>query len=254
MDGYLSDAFNKNIYNLRNQYKTEYEIADKIGELLYYVAETYCIKGTEQRNVYVTASIIQIYKYYQSSIILLERGLNEAAFSLVRSMIELSFKIIEVIRNKNSLYKIILKEQFEEKSILNYLKEKELYNLVDKETLNKKLEEIDKVIEGKKKPKKETSIYTIGDNNELYDAYAVYKYNCDYVHLSTRTIMEKVEFNKDGIFINSNPEFKNFKENINFIITIPLFILPYIVEYVNTEDVNKKFNRINKRIEEYMGQ
>ena len=86
------------IYNLRNQYKTEYEIADEIGKLLYYVAENCCIKGTEQRNVYVTASIIQIYKYYQSSIILLERGLNESAFSLVRSMIELSFKIIEVIR------------------------------------------------------------------------------------------------------------------------------------------------------------
>lgn len=80
----------------------------------------------------------------------------------------------------------------------------------------------------------------------------MYKWNCDYVRLSSKAILERVKYKDKKIILDCNPEVTEFKENIEFFITFPLLIIPYWVEYVNTEKISNKFNKIDKKIEEYM--
>lgn len=107
-DGFLDKNMYNHVNNFRIQYKSEYEIITDFNQYMFKLIDKLLHKESSQQNLFIIASIVEMHKFYKSSVILLERGLPECANSLIRTMIDLLIKIIKVIRNKESVNNLLL--------------------------------------------------------------------------------------------------------------------------------------------------
>ncbi len=88
------------------------------------------------KDVYLLASIVQLNKLYQSAILLFERGLRESANIIIRTIIEVSFKNIEVMRNIEFINELWLEQQYQNKKCLENIKNKKLFDLIPENKIN----------------------------------------------------------------------------------------------------------------------
>ncbi len=135
-DGYLDLKLNQCISNFRNRYKDEYICIKEFNIFLYEVQCEIGKKGVSQQNAFIVASLTELQKIFCSCILLCERGLPESANILVRTILELSFKIIEVVRNKEFVEDLLLAESFEKLVIVNEIEKSRLFDLVPPQKLN----------------------------------------------------------------------------------------------------------------------
>lgn len=66
-----------------------------------------------RQDLYVLSSLTELNELFQSVVLLLERGLKDSAYIIIRSILELIFRIIEVIRNEKFIDTLSLKQQYD---------------------------------------------------------------------------------------------------------------------------------------------
>lgn len=107
--------------------KTEiYELLYKSVSILRSCEEKIQIKGPSTNNVYLLSMLMQFNKFYQGTILMFEHGMKDIGDSLIRTCLELSIKIVELIRNKNFVEEYELNSYFEMKTTIKVLIENEL--------------------------------------------------------------------------------------------------------------------------------
>ena len=74
-DGYLDLKINSCIDGFRCRYKEEYNCLKEIDSFFYKIQDELIKKGANQQNTFIMASLVQLQKLYDSSILLFERGL-----------------------------------------------------------------------------------------------------------------------------------------------------------------------------------
>ena len=101
--GFLSTEINDCIPMFRSRFASEYELIDQINEFCYNLQN--CFVGLEATReiVYYLTALTELHKLYQSTILLLERGLDSSANIVMRSATELSFKLLEAMKNPDQI-------------------------------------------------------------------------------------------------------------------------------------------------------
>ncbi len=250
-DGYIDLRINNLVKDSRNKYQKEYEIISQINDFLSIIQKETEKKGTEKQNVYITVSLIEIQKLYCSAVLLFERGLPESANIIIRTLLELTFKIVEVIRNKEFVEDLLVNDFYEGRNILLEIEDHKLYNLIPKNLLEKLLTEYEHKINGKNRPK--TKVNYLKEKNNMSDEYIIYRLQCDYSHFSMKILGEDISILDDIVLINGNFKLDKFKSSILWLISIVGISIRYILEeYLEDENIINDYQKLKKRIDEYL--
>ncbi len=249
-DGYIDLEINKYIVGFREKHKIEYEVIKELYEIFRKTQDELSKLGAFQQNVYIIASITQLYKLYQSAIILLERGLKEAANVLIRTILDLSFKIIEVIRNEDSVDAFLLEQDFETLKMLRNVKENKLFDLISEKEVDKYVGICLERTNGKNKGVNSYSSYSLAQKNGLAQEYILYRMQCEYTHQSTSVIGSIIKQNDEGYYIDANLQLEDFKTSVAWLISITTIIFPILLnEYLKNKVLSEKYQEFLENFE-----
>ena len=248
-DEFIDLIVNDCMVDFRQQYNKEYETINEVISIFRLCEDRLEKMGLSQQNVYILASIMQLNKLYQSSIIILERGLKEPAYGIIRTILDLTFKIIEVIRNEEFIDLLSLHQQYETKKCLEDIKNNKLFDMVSEDEVIKLIEKCNEEIKGEKKPK--IKAYDLAKKNGFDKAYILYRLQCDYTHQSNSVIESTIKVTENGYYIDGNFQIEDFKMSIALLISITVIIFPILnEEYIKEKDLNVKYNIFIKNFEE----
>ncbi len=250
-DGYLDLKINSCIDGFRCRYKEEYNCLKEIDSFFYKIQDELIKKGANQQNTFIMASLVQLQKLYDSSILLFERGLVESGNTLIRPILELSFKIIEVISNDEFVEDLLLDEQYENLKLMKDIEEHKLFELFPENQLKEHKEIIEERIDSRKRPKTKSNY--LAEKNGLYREYILYRLQCEYVHQSTGVIGRTIKVTSDGkIYVDADLQLKDFKKSIAWLLSITTISIEIILrQYIKNEDLSHEYNRIIKKFEIY---
>lgn len=247
-DEFIDLNVNNCVVDFREQYREEYEIIEECIYIFRLFEEKIEKIGPTRKNAYILAALMQVNKLYQSSILLLERGLKESANIINRTILETIFKMVAVIRNENFIDFLNISQDIENQSILQYLKSKELFDMVPQYKLEKQIEKIDKDI--KADNCKKTKISNIARDNNMEREYALYKMLCDYTHQSNFVIGSTIIIEENRCIVNGNFQIDDFKESVAFLISIAIIIFPFLFdEYIKDIELKDKYEEFTKKFE-----
>ena len=248
-DGYLDLKINKYIKGFREKYKNEYNCIKKVNMFFQKIQMELTKKGVTQQNTFIMASLSQLQKSYESSILLFERGLRESGNALIRTILDLSFKIIEVIRNEDFVEDLLLEEQYESLALLNDIETNKIFDMISEQQVKEYKKIVETNINHREKPKTKT-IY-LANKNKLNREYILYRLQCDYVHQSTGIIGSIIKRTSKGdYYIDGDLQLKNFKSSIAWLLSITTISIKVILEeYIKKEELIKEFNEIVKEFE-----
>lgn len=247
-DGFLDYEINKIVKKIRKQYQNEYKIINDFNKYIYILIEKLLYKGSSQQNLFVIASIVEMHKFYQSSIILLERGLPECANSLIRTMIDLLIKIIEVIRNKESVEKLLLNADYELLNILEYIDNHKIFTIIPHPELVKIIEQKNKEIKNRKNPRIKTK--DLAEKNNVMDVYMLFRLQSDYTHLSTNIIGRIIDFNGTRYDINEDLMLNNFKIDVSLSLSIVCKMIEFVInEYERNLELQENYKELSNKFE-----
>lgn len=235
---YIKDFRKKNkiIYNLL------YELIDILRRCEAQIEKI----GTKKNNVYLLAMLMQLNKFFQSAILMFEHGLKDVGESLIRTCLELAIKIIELIKNKDFIEDYELESFFEMRTTTKIMLDKQIYDLVSKQTLEKCLELCNRKIGDKKRPK--IKINHLIEKNGLYREYVLYRLHCNYTHQSIDQMNNIISSNKFKVTIDGNFQLDKFNDSIAMLISVLMIVLPVLIEeYIKNEELKVDYNVFNKK-------
>lgn len=224
-DGFFDLKINEQIPQFRNIYKKEYELIRAIKTLFDKVSHNFIGQTITENELYLSTAIVEINKLFQSAVVLFERGLLESGNIIIRSCLELSFKIIELTKNENFVHDMKKEVNSETRSTLNIINEKKLYNLVPKETVDELLSKLNL-----KEPKFKINAIQLAEKNDLLDAYIIYRLYCNESHQSMATLSEIQIFDAEGVRLNGNLRLEDFSKAIYMLISVVVIPFPTLIE------------------------
>lgn len=228
-DGFLDLKLNEAIVAFRNEYKSEYALIFEIKSFLDEAQEFFLGKTVSKQDMFLSASILELNKLFQSAVLLFERGLPESSNIVIRSILELSFRIVELIRNDDFLKEMILDINSETLSTLKNIKKYELFDLVPQSDFHKLLNDCQQV--ESKKGKTDIRASILAKRNGLEKEYIIYRTYCDYTHQSVKVIDENVKIKPDGVKLNGDLRLDDFSESIAMLASITMVPFSKLVEH-----------------------
>ena len=201
-DEFIDLIVNDCLFDFRKEHRDEYEIINRLINLFRNCEEQ--LEGLEsnRENKFILASIIQLNKLYQSSVILLERGLKESANIIIRSILELSLKVISVIHNEKFLDILLNDEAIELKKLLNEIKENKFFDMIPQKTVDEYIKTCEENIDINIKEK--PTVYKMAYNNNLKKVYTFYRLQCDYAHQNTNIVAGIVKETDKVCYVDGN--------------------------------------------------
>ncbi len=249
-DGFIDLRINENLSKFRREHNEEYEFIKETKKLFDKAQQKFIGQTVTKDEMYLATSLISLNKLFQSAVLLFERGLLESGNIIMRSCLELSFKIVELIKNKKFINYMIKEQYFETKNTLEIINNNKLYDMVPKETV----EDLLNKPQIKKSKHFKLSPYKLAQKNNLLEAYILYRLYCNDSHQSIATLNETQIFEDDGVRLNGNLRLEDFSNSIYMLISIVLVPFPTLIEKHSTDDELKKqyeslIDRLNKTCE-----
>lgn len=250
----LKDGFlDKDVIVMENmvskKYKDIFEFIGDINRKAYSIINiSESILEDYQAVIYLLYK--NIHTSFQSSIILLKKGLSVDSDIIFRTMYECLFKMKSIINNKDN-YKLLELSS-------NYESQKFIETVYNDETLQKYRNDQTK-IELEKLDSQHISIYKFAKLAGMVDTYKrEYALLCSPVHSDLRTLDNKIQFQKDGIIINSDFDYSDLVNMLFSRITFALEVLETINLYFNNDEnnINMKdlLNSYDKLLQKYFKQ
>lgn len=238
-NGFLDLKLSENVAAFRQDHAEEYALVVKVKSFLEESCNCFIGKTVSKQDMFLSASILELNKLFQSSVLLFERGLPSSANIIVRSILELSFKIIELIKNENFLQEIIADTNLQTLKTLNDIKKNNLYNIVPSDLVEKLLENC------QQKQSQQSNINigasTLADRNGLKQEYVLYRTYCDYTHQSISVINESIDMTSEGVTLNGSLRLTNFSESLALLISITMISFPYIAQHSLVDEKMKNY-------------
>ena len=242
-DGYLDLKINQYISNFRKKDENEYLCIKKFNNFLYKIQSEIGKNGANQQNAFIMASLTEIQKIFCGAILLFERGLPESANILIRTILELSFKIIETIRNEDFVKDLLLAEYFEGLATVNDIEKSKLFDLVPQQEIIELKQRYIKEINGNQKPRIKAQY--LAEKNNLKREYILYRLQCEHSHQSAKIIGDLIQITDKGIYIDGDLRLDEFKTSIAWILSIITIAIEVILkEYIDNNILQKEFDVI----------
>lgn len=247
-DEYIDLIVNEYLPEFRQKHSNEYEIIYQLINL-FRICEKQ-LEGLEvnRKNKFILASIMQLNKLYQSSVILFERGLKESANIIIRSILELSLKLISVIHDENFLDILLNDEAIEFKKLLNEIKENKFFDMIPKKIVDEYIKTCEENIDIniKEKPR----VYKMASNNNLKKVYIFYRLQCDYTHQNTNIVAGIVKETDKVCYVDGNFQLEDFKFSVAYLISITIIAFPVIInEYLKNDNIKQQYDLFMENFE-----
>lgn len=247
-DEFIDIKVNNCIPGFRNEHNEEYDSIKGLIDIFRLCEDEIEKKGVTQQNLYVMASIMQLNKLYQSAVILLERGLKESAYVIIRTILDLTFRIIQVIKDDKYIDVFHIDQQYEIRKCLNEIKTNSFFDIVPKDKLEALMKKCNEEINGSENPK--IKAYDLAVRNGFNKEYILYRLQCDYTHHSNSVIEGIIKVTEQGFFIDGNFQLDDFKESVAWLISITTIIFPTLLnEYIKNKTLKIKYNEFTKTFE-----
>ncbi len=244
-DGFMDLLINESLPKFRNAHKKEYEIIRETKNLFDKVQHKFVGQMVTKNEMYLVTAMIDLSKLFQSAVVLFERGLLESGNIIIRSCLDLSFKIVELINNKNFVDDMVKELHSETKSTLNIINEKKLYDIVPKETVENLLSTLDS-----EKSKFKISAFQLAEKNNLLDAYILYRLYCNESHQSIAILNEIQIFEAEGVHLNGNLRLEKFSESIYMLISIVMIPFSTLIDELFADDeLKKQYELLNEKFQ-----
>ena len=248
-DGFLDLKLNDTISAFRTEHRTEYLVVFKVESFLYELQSCFVGKTVSEQDKFLVAYIVELNKLFQSAVLLYERGLPESANIVVRSILELSFKIIELIRNENFLQELKMDINTNVSKMLRDIRENEFYDMVPKDLL-------DELLSNYQRRKSQNGNVNIGvkelcKRNQMPREYILYRKYCNYPHQSLEVIDEIIDYTPDGVNMNGDLRLEDFSKSIEMLISITMISFPKILEHSLIDGIlRQQFDLLQKDFED----
>ena len=247
-DEFTDLILNDCIKDFRKKYLKEYETIDEFIKLFRASEQELVTIGKTRQDLYVLSSLTELNELFQSAVLLLERGVKDSAYIIIRSILELIFRIIEVIRNEKFIDTLSLKQQYDNKKMLNDIKSNKLFDMVPEEDVIKYITKCEQEINGAEEPK--FTVKELANKNGFNKAYILYRLQCDYTHQTNFIIENKIKITENGFVVDWNFKLDDFKTSIAWLISITSIIFPVILnEYIKNNTLKDLFNNFMKHFE-----
>lgn len=205
-------------------------------------------RGTEKNNIYLLAMLMQLNKFFQSAILMFEHGMKDVGDSLIRTCLELTIKIIELIKNEDFIRDYELESFYEMRTTTKIMLDNYIYDLVSKETLVNCLEFCNKKIKNKKRPN--IKIRDLIEKNEMYREYVLYRLHCNYTHQSIDQMNNIISSDDISVTIDGNFQLDKFNDSIAMLISVLMIVLPILIEeYIKNEELKECYNFFETKVE-----
>lgn len=234
-DGFMDLLINESLPKFRNAHKKEYEIIRETKNLFDKVQHKFVGQMVTKNEMYLVTAMIDLSKLFQSAVVLFERGLLESGNIIIRSCLDLSFKIVELIKNNNFVDDMVKELNSETRSTLNIIKQKKIYDVVPKEVVEDLLRK-----HNLKEPKFKISTLKLAEKNNLMQAYILYRLYCNDCHQSIATLNEIQIFEAEGVHLNGNLRLEKFSESIYMLISIVMIPFSTLIDELFADDELKK--------------
>lgn len=246
-DGFFDLKINESLPIFRNKYNNEYELIRETKRLFDNVSHKFIGQNATENNLYLASAMIDLSKLFQSAVILFERGLPESGNIIIRSCLELSFKIVELIKNPNFVDDMKKELNSENRSTLNIIQGKELYDVIPKDTVEELLNKFNS-----EKNKFKISVFQLAEKNNLMQAYILYRLYCNDSHQSISTLSEIQVFEDNGVHLNGNLRLDKFSESIYMLISIATIpFLTLIEERLIDDELKKQYDSFYEKFQSY---
>lgn len=247
-DEYLDLKINDCVIGFRDRYRKEYDVIKKFNSFFRLLQIQLGKKGQGQQNVCIMASLNQLHKLYQSAVLLFERGLVESANVLIRTILDLIFKVAECIRNEAFVDQLLIDEKYELIKTLQDIKRNSMFDMLLLEKIEEYIEDCNKEINNQQRPNLKAS--NLATKNGLEKAYVLYRFQCDYTHQSASIIARIIKQTEDGLYIDGDLQLEDFRQSIAWLMSITDIIFPIIIkEYLKSDDLLKKHEELVVNIE-----
>ena len=248
-DGFLDLKLNEAISAFREEHRTEYLVVFRVKSFLYEVQNCFVGKTVSQQDNFLAASIVELNKLFQSAVLLFERGLPDAANIVVRSILELSFKIVELLNNKEFLKEMKLDVNSNAIKTLNDIKENKFYDIVPQARLDELLSNCQQF--KSQNGNVNISVKELAKRNGMLREYLLYRTYCDYTHQSLKVIDEIIDYTPDGVNLNGDLRLDDFSHSILMLVSITMISISKLLEYsMIDEKLKDQFDLLQKDITE----
>ncbi len=244
-DGFIDLKINENLLGFRNVHQKEYAIIRETKTLLDSMQREFINQDASKSEMYLVTAIIELNKLFQSAVVLFERGLLESGNIIIRSCLELSFKIVEIIKNKNFVDDMIKELNHETITTLNIIKSNKLYDIVPKLEVKRMLS-----IYNTAGTKPKISPFKLAKKNDLMREYILYRLYCNDSHQSIATLSEIQIFEDNGVRLNGNLRLDKFSESVYMLISIIMIPFPTLIDEVFTDDkVKEQYEKLKENFQ-----
>lgn len=248
IQGFLDFKINECLPKFREDHKEEYDVILDLIQLLESIEDKFVGKDVSQQSIFLFSAVIEINRLFQSATLLFERGLPTSAKIITRTILELSIKIVEMVKNDEYIQEILLDEIGEARSTVRAAERHNRIDLIPLEKIQEIEETYNLLNNGKSYKRKK--IEDLAKKNGLEIEYLLYKSYCSSTHISASTLGSNFKHLSAGIVFDAGIQLDNFKNDLCSLIGIVLISIPCLTnEYFNDEELKNRYDGIGRRFE-----
>lgn len=251
-DGFLDGRLNEMIENFRIKYKRYYEIIYQCNELAFKIRKKFNDYDATSSEMYVFTNFIQIHNSFQAYIILMERGMVDDSYIILRTMYEKLIKQQTIIKDEKEYANIVQEHYIKRRSMCKYILDNNLFDSIDNKALAETIKKCDERIlkdeKGKKiKPK---STEKMAETNGMEREYFSFKFLSMNVHNDLQNISNMYKEDDGGIYIDGGFRFEDVKIQIIRGLDCLLKSMNIIIEYLQIEQYKIEISKISSSVNE----
>lgn len=240
-DEFLDLKLNKYLPNFRNEHNAEYTIVFELISLFNAIEEKFAGKPDVEQNRYLLSAIVELDKLFQSAVLMFERGLPRSGNIIVRTILELSLNVVDIVKNKSHIQEKAVSNTYEIISTLNIMKQHKVYNFLSEEKIVELLNTYEPLVKDKKNRKHKPK--ELAEKHKFILEYLLYRMYCNDSHISLRALEENVVNAPEVVFVDKDFNIKDFNNSIFMLVTIAIISIPVLInDFFNDSQLNESYN------------
>jgi hypothetical protein len=241
---FIDLEINNCIPNFRKIYSNEYSVIYEVVRYLKSVENEFIGKDASQKGIFLFSAVIELNRLFQSAVLLFERGLRTSAQIIIRTILELSFNIVEMIKNEEYIQAILFNEIKEADKTVKTANEFNKIDLISPEMICK-IQETYRLL-SKDNPNAKNNVKELAKKNGFEVEYLTYKTYCTATHVSASVLGKNFKASSSGITFDAGCQLSDFKNDIRSLIGSVLISIPCLVNnYFRDEELSQEYNIIS---------
>ena len=254
-DEFLDLKLNKYLPNFRNEHNVEYIIVFELISLFNSIEEKFAGKQDVEQNRYLLSAIVELDKLFQSAVLMFERGLPRSGNIIVRTILELSLNIVDIVKNKSHIQEKEVSDTYEVISTLNIMKQHKVYDFFPEEKIEELLNTYKPLVKDKKnrkyKPKE------LAEKHKYVLEYLLYRVYCNDSHISIRALEQNIVDAPTVVFVDKDFIVNDFNRSIFMLVTIAIISIPVLInDFFDDSQLKEEYdcllNNLNKNYRRYL--